>query len=230
MSEDEQVGHRSPRDAGSEEPEDNSLGRLLALSDGIFAIAMTLLTLSLAVPDVGTHPSDASLRHALAANSDSYLSFLLTFSVIAGYWNHHRRLMRSVVRVHPVLVRDTLFLLVLISAMPFPASLLGRYGGLPISLALYGAFNALATLALMMMKRDVRRLRLIGVEPSADNDGRHRSPWQSLVVFLLCIPGGYLLGHHGPYLLLLLIPVPAASLIRKARHLASWRPSHRRLP
>ena len=50
-----------PREPAS----DNSLGRLLALSDGVFAIAMTLLALDLRLPDLGAHPSDAQLRHAL---------------------------------------------------------------------------------------------------------------------------------------------------------------------
>ena len=138
-------------------PADNSIGRLLTLSDGIFAISMTLLALNLQVPDLGAHPSDASLRHALAAKSDSYWSFLLTFYVVAGYWRQHRRLMRSVVQTHPALIRDTLALLLLVAAMPFPASLLGRYGSEPIALATYGAVNALATLSLIVMSADVRR-------------------------------------------------------------------------
>jgi uncharacterized membrane protein len=45
--------------------EDNSLGRLLALSDGVFAIAMTLLALDLRVPDLGDPATDAQLRHAV---------------------------------------------------------------------------------------------------------------------------------------------------------------------
>jgi uncharacterized membrane protein len=59
--------------------EDNSLGRLLALSAGIFAIAMILLALDLRVPDLDD-PTDAALRHALAHNSANYLSFLLRAS------------------------------------------------------------------------------------------------------------------------------------------------------
>jgi hypothetical protein len=122
--EDEQpAGRRCDADRPAP-PADNSLGRLLTLSDGIFAISMTLLALSLQVPNLGGNPSDASLRHALAANADSYWSFLLTFYVVANYWKRHRRLMRSVVTTHPALIRDTLALLLFVAAMPFPASLL----------------------------------------------------------------------------------------------------------
>ncbi len=83
--EDEQPTSRRSDPNEPDRPADNSLGRLLTLSDGIFAISMTLLALDLQVPNLGNHPSDASLRHALAANDASYLSFLLTFYVVAGY-------------------------------------------------------------------------------------------------------------------------------------------------
>ncbi len=156
-------------------PADNSLGRLLTLSDGIFAISMTLLALDLQVPDLGSHPTDASLRHHLAANNASYLSFLLTFYVVAGYWRQHRRLLRSVVTTHPALIRDTLALLLFVAAMPFPASLLGRYGSEPISLAIYGAVNALATLSLIVTSADVRQAR--ASRPQRPADGRlHTRP------------------------------------------------------
>jgi len=214
--EDEQSagGHSSAdQPAGSA---DNSLGRLLTLSDGIFAISMTLLALNLQVPNLGTHPSDASLRHALATNADSYWSFLLTFYVIAAYWRRHRLLMRSVVTTHPALIRDTLALLLVVAAMPFPASLLGRYGGEPIALALYGAANALATVILMVMSADVRRLDLSDRKLSATDDyARRQWGWLSLVVFLLCIPAGYVLGGKGPYVLLLLAIPDVIGWIRR---------------
>ncbi len=115
--EDEQPAARRSDPSRPDRPADNSLGRLLTLSDGIFAISMTLLALDLQVPDLGSHPSDASLRHALAANNASYLSFLLTFYVVAGYWRQHRRLLRSVVTTHSALIRDTLALLLFVAAI-----------------------------------------------------------------------------------------------------------------
>jgi uncharacterized membrane protein len=203
-------------------PADNSLGRLLTLSDGVFAIAMTLLALDLKVPDVGSSPSDHALRHALAHNADNYWSFLITFYVVAVYWVRHRKLMRSVVAGHDVLVRDTLCLLLVVAAMPFPASMLGRYGGVPITIAVYGAVNALATVAILLLRHDIRRLAL--ADPDADLAEERAVAWQmrlNLVVFLLCIPAGYVLGHQGPLVLLLLL-VPervdlARRLIRRAR-------------
>ena len=218
--EDEQPTDRHADADRPAQPADNSLGRLLTLSDGIFAISMTLLALDLQVPNLGGHPSDASLRHALAAKSDSYWVFLLTFYVVAGYWRHHRRLMRSVVTTHPALIRDTLALLLLVAAMPFPNSLLGRYGSEPIALAIYGGVNALATLSLIVMSADVRRLNLADRDLLATDDyARSQWGWLNFVVFLLCIPAGYVLGRKGLYVLLLLALPDAITWTRRiARH------------
>jgi uncharacterized membrane protein len=214
--EDEQPAGRRSDASQPDRPADNSLGRLLTLSDGIFAISMTLLALDLQVPNIGSHPSDESLRHALAANADSYWSFLLTFYVVAGYWRQHRRLMRSVVTTHPALIRDTLALLLLVAAMPFPASLLGRYGSEPIALAVYGGVNALATLSLIVASADVRRLGLADRDLSATDDyARSQWGWLNFVVFMLCIPAGYVLGGKGPYVLVLLAVPEALTLMRR---------------
>lgn len=199
--------------------EDNSLGRLLTLSDGIFAIAMTLLALDLTVPDnVGSKPGQTSLPHALAMNSSNYLSFLLSFYVVTNYWLRHRQLMRSVVIIHPALIRHTLFLLVIVAAMPFPTSLLGRYGSQPIALAIYGAVNALAVITLMLLSRDIAQLHL--GDDRAEVYVRRWQSWLSLGVFVLCIPAGYVLGNHGPYVLILLaVPNRVVWLLRLAKRL-----------
>jgi len=200
--------------------EDNSLGRLLALSDGVFAIAMTLLALDLKVPtDLGSDVSNQQLVHALAQHTDSYWSFILSFYVIAIYWGAHRRLMRSVVAFNPTLVRDTAFLLLIVAALPFPTSLLGQYGGTPFALALYGAVNALAQVALIVLAHDVRRCDpgSRSAETSADDLARWTG-WLNLGVFLLCIPAAYLLGGNGPYVLLLLVVTNRLPLLKKLAH------------
>jgi uncharacterized membrane protein len=217
--EDEQ--NRQPDAAGiPRKTEDDSLGRLLTLSDGVFAIAMTLLALDLTVPTgIGSHPTSQQLMHALAQHSDRYGSFLLSFYVISIYWGAHRRLMRSVVTFDPSLVRDTIFLLLLVAAMPFPASLLGQYGGTPFAVALYGAFNALATLALILLTYDVRRADPAArkAETPADRSATW-TRWANLAVYLLFIPAAYLLGSNGPYVFLLLILTNQVPLLKSLAH------------
>jgi uncharacterized membrane protein len=217
--EDEQ--NRQPDAAGvPQKTEDNSLGRLLTLSDGVFAIAMTLLALDLRVPtNIPAHPTSQQLIHALAQHTDSYGSFLLSFYIISIYWGAHRRLMRSVVAFNPNLVRDTVFLLLLVAAMPFPTSLLGQYGGTPFAVALYGAFNALATLALLLLTFDVRRSDPAArkAETPADRAATW-TRWANLAAYLLFIPAAYLLGSNGPYVFLLLILTNQFPLLRSLAH------------
>ncbi len=121
--------------------------------------------------------------------------------------------MRSVITVHPALIRDTLLLLLIVAAMPFPSALLGTYGSFPISLALYGATNVVATVLLMLLDHDIRRLDLAdGIATTREYTHRWQT-WHSLTVFALCIPGGYVLGHNGPYILLLLALPSRVALI-----------------
>ncbi len=181
---------------------DNSIGRLLALSDGVFAIAMTLLVLDLKLPDLGDHPGNAELRHALADQGTVYLSYVISFYVVASYWVEHHRLMRTVTSAPPPLIFATLRMLFLVAALPFPASLLGNYGSTPLALAIYGAFNAIVVLVMMRLRYTIRDLNLARVEPDSPADLRER--WGDFVVFLLCIPAGYVLGNDGPLVLLLL--------------------------
>jgi uncharacterized membrane protein len=94
----------------------------------VFAIAMTLLALDLKVPDLAGDATESRLRHALAANGATYLSYLLTFYVLASYWSRHRRLLRQVGAVSDGLIARTLALLLLVGAMPFFSSLLGEHG------------------------------------------------------------------------------------------------------
>ena len=118
------------------------------------------------------------------------------------------------VATHPMVIRRNMLLLLVIAAMPFPASLLGHYGGIPIALAIYGAVNALATFMLIVLTRDVRRLGLL--DPRAertDTFERSREGWLNLVVFLLCIPAGYVLGSRGAFVLVLLIIPDRLALI-----------------
>lgn len=206
MPEDDEAGRWPEQPAARARPEDNSLGRLLALSDGVFAIAMTLLALDLPLPAVTGTVTSQRLMDALGNDLASYGAFLLSFYVIALYWGGHRRLMRSATVAHPAVVRDTMLLLVTVAAMPFPTRLLGTYGSTPFAVALYAATNALATLALIVLTYDVRRYDPArdAVETPIDNRALLAS-WLNLAVFLICIPGAYLLGANGPYVLLLLL-------------------------
>jgi uncharacterized membrane protein len=55
---------------------------VVAFSDGIFAVAITILVLALAVPDLGSRPTDAALQARLVDLLPSILSFVLSFTIV----------------------------------------------------------------------------------------------------------------------------------------------------
>jgi TMEM175 potassium channel family protein len=116
--------------------------RLLTLTDGVVAIALTLLVLQLQVPVTHTlesHPDSASsLWHALGVDGDEITSYLVSFVIIAQFWLAHHRVLRSM-RGHSegLAWRNFGFLLAL-TLMPFSSDLLGRYGNNPLAITLFG--------------------------------------------------------------------------------------------
>lgn len=77
----------------------SGLSRILALSDGVFAIAMTLLVLTLAVPQLPSSRVDAELPKALLRTWPHTLSYIISFLVIGVYWRAHRDLYGQ--SIHP---------------------------------------------------------------------------------------------------------------------------------
>lgn len=105
--------------------------RLEAFSDGVFAIAITLLVLELAVPKLGEHASAAALRHALGKEWPSYVSFGTSFATILIMWINHHELFRLVDRVNTMLLFANGLLLLGVTVVPFPTALVGEYLSTP---------------------------------------------------------------------------------------------------
>ena len=100
--------------------------RLEGFSDGVFAIAITLLVLDIAVPardQIGA----GGLSSALAKEWPSYFAYLVSFLVIGIIWvNHHTMFSKVKLVDRPVLFAN-LALLLVVSALPFPTRLLAEY-------------------------------------------------------------------------------------------------------
>lgn len=104
-----------------------SKARFEAFSDGVFAIAITLLVLELRPPDLAAH-SNASLAHALLALWPQYLVYAASFATIGIMWFNHYALFHEVRYITYATLIANLALLMLIAFLPFPTLLLGRYG------------------------------------------------------------------------------------------------------
>jgi uncharacterized membrane protein len=100
--------------------------RVEALSDGIFAIAMTLLVLGLTVPDA-TDPSSDALRQLLADDWPKFLSFAKSFLLLAVFWVIHHKSFHSIIRVDENFVWINFLALMFVVLIPFSTSLEGRF-------------------------------------------------------------------------------------------------------
>jgi uncharacterized membrane protein len=101
---------------------DRGIGRLEAFSDGVFAIAITLLILDIKVPRE-TH----DLIGALLAQWPSYVGYVVSFIIIGIWWaNHHALLDTMEQSDHPLLLANTLHLMC-IAFLPFSTALLAEY-------------------------------------------------------------------------------------------------------
>ncbi|MDJ1432589.1 TMEM175 family protein [Halostagnicola sp. A-GB9-2] len=108
--------------------EGETTDRMEALSDGVFAIVLTLLVLQFEVPDVPADRAAADLPGALADQQALLLSYLLSFFVVGIYWIVHHNLFQQIVRHDRLLLYLNLAFLLVVSFLPFPTELLGVYG------------------------------------------------------------------------------------------------------
>lgn len=100
--------------------------RLEAFSDGVFAIAITLLVLDLAVP-ARAELDGRSLASALGHEWPSFAAYLVSFLVIGIIWVNHHAMLRLARRVDRIVLFANLFLLLTVSVLPFPTRVLAEY-------------------------------------------------------------------------------------------------------
>jgi uncharacterized membrane protein len=108
--------------------------RIEAFSDGVFAIAITLLVLDLNLPPDTT---DQNLAESLGSLWDDYFSFGLSFAIIGMYWISHHGLFRRISRFDVTLLWLNLLVLASVVSIPFPTRVISDYGGESIAIALY---------------------------------------------------------------------------------------------
>jgi uncharacterized membrane protein len=114
-----------------------SLERLAALSDGIFAVAMTLLVLDLHVPASEAIHSQGQLWHVLSHQGPEVISYLLSFMTLGIFWNGQQAQLNAFDRSDRHLTWIHLAFLFLVTLMPFSTRLLSDYFSFRSVLILY---------------------------------------------------------------------------------------------
>jgi uncharacterized membrane protein len=119
--------------------------RIVNLSDGVFAIAITILVLDIRVPD-GLSPTE--LPAEVLSLWPKYLGYVVSFLVLAVYWQAHHWVFRPIRGYDGTLVWLNFLFLMAVAFLPFPTSLLGEYGREQVSVVIYAANAAVASLLL----------------------------------------------------------------------------------
>jgi uncharacterized membrane protein len=198
--------------------------RVLAFSDAVFAIAITLLTLNLEVP-AGLH--GAELTSALHQVLPALGAYVLSFVILGQLWLAHHRIFGVIARVdYPVLVRNLVFL-GLIAIMPFPVRLLSDYTRRPLAVAIY----AVAFITAMQLQRliwlDVTRPEhrdlLREPVPEEVRTGFGRILLGLLVVFGAAVPVGMFAPGYATLVWAVIIPLRLVA--GRLTNWPSWRPT-----
>jgi uncharacterized membrane protein len=143
-------------------------GRLEGFSDGVFAIAITLLVLDLALPA----SAEKHLLRSVTELWPSYLAYVVSFSTIGATWLGHTAITDYLERTDPGFIRLNLLLLLVVSFLPFPTRLFADYIGEDsperVAVTIYGVTLLLASTLLLVLWRYALAMRL--VRPDADDE------------------------------------------------------------
>jgi uncharacterized membrane protein len=165
--------------------------RIVAFSDGVFAIAMTLLVLALHIPE-----GVADLHEELTDQLPDFLAFALSFAVLARLWFFHHRFFGSLSHFDGPLIGINFLYLGLIALVPFTSELIGDYGEDRLAAIVYAANLAGVGIAGAVMVRYAFGRQLVRTE-MADALGIRGGPgsWYLGVAFLVSIPVAAISAH-----------------------------------
>jgi uncharacterized membrane protein len=188
--------------------------RIVAFSDGVFAIAITLLVLNLSVPE---HLHGNDLNNVLWEQRQDLLAYAISFAVIGRFWIVHHRFFSSVIGFDGRLLSLNLFYLGWIALFPFSAQVFGDHAGDTAAIVVYAVNLAGIALVGMLMAADARRAGLAKMSPQEAREGQRRALIVA-VVFLVSIPVAFVNPHIAPLLWLALFADPVGRRVARRRN------------
>jgi uncharacterized membrane protein len=194
-------------------------GRIEAFSDGVFAIAITLLVLEIKVP--------ADLRHLgkdLEHEWPAYLAYVTSFLTIGGVWIAHHRLFSSLRYIDANILTVNLLLLMVTAFLPFPTGILAEALRAPehtaeLAVVLYGATVVVIELLLQALTRYAATHPRLEGRPALESTTIPNARWLSptVMLYLAAIVVGIVVPKLGAALYLVLA-IPSVLLMGSHRH------------
>lgn len=211
---------RQPHDSHMRYGRDTlEFGRVVNLSDGLFAIALTLLVFTLDASAVTIERVDG----VLVDQTGQLIAFVLSFTIVANFWWAHHRFLANLGALEPGLIRLNLVLLGAVALIPFPTSLLGRDPTVIGSVAPY-----LVLLSLVAILHVFMLARANSVEAWRRPMPPGLFPWllagwgASTVVTLSALAAAFVVPVAGLVMMLLTWPIEAAVAWRAPSGYRTW--------
>lgn len=192
-----------------EPPEERAFdyARTVALSDGVFAIGLTLLVLNITVPELSTG-HHGELGEGLLARRSEYESYALSFAIIAVLWVRHHTLFRGLDRIDGRLTGLNLLYLAVIAFLPYPTRVLGTYPSQPAAAVLYAVTLLVVTTIAALTRLHVIRAGLLS--EGGQRELARREHWALAPLILIAsIPVAFLSPAVAELAWLLLLLLPA---------------------
>lgn len=183
-------------------------GRIVAFSDGVFSIAITLLVLNLGI-DKGL--TEGQIDNALWDQREMFLAYGISFAVIGRFWLVHHRFFAEVQAFDGRMIGLNLLYLGWIVLIPFSSEVLGEYGGQTTAVVVYSVNLAVVVLLGLLMGVDARSRGLTKIDDRTHRENQIRSGYIA-GIFLLSIPVALVAPNLAPWLWLVLFIDPASRL------------------
>jgi uncharacterized membrane protein len=142
--------------------------RVLTFNDGLFAIAMTLLVVSIAVPTISDSDSASELADALNDLIPNFVSFFISFTVIGRYWLAHHEAIALLRAMDQRFIGLNLIYLAFVAFLPFPTALLGEYFENPLAIVIYAANVGIVSGMEVVLFRHAYRSGLLRRQPTEE--------------------------------------------------------------
>jgi uncharacterized membrane protein len=185
--------------------------RIVAFSDGVFAIAITLLVLSLRISE---HLHGESLGSALWEQRQDLFAYAISFAVIGRFWVIHHRFFADVVGFDGRLLALNILYLAWIVLIPFSSEVLGDHSGEADAVALYAVNLAVVAVLGWVLAFDAHRAGLTTIDPRQEREFRFRAFFVA-VVFLVSAPVAFASPGLAPLLWLMLFLDPVSRFARR---------------
>jgi uncharacterized membrane protein len=126
--------------------------RIEAFSDGVIAVAITLLVLEFKVPEISLAHGEGALIQALLHAAPKFAAYFTSFIIVAVWWVAHHQLFHALHKTNRTLLWINTLFLMWVCLIPFPTALIGDYPTSHTAAFLYGAIATLTAASFILMR------------------------------------------------------------------------------